>query len=456
MTSPAAPPVTLHADGVFGAPGSALAQHGLDRAWVRDLAPRFREIAGAVQSLRREGVLGFYDLVRDDDELVPQILRFAEGAGQAFESIAVLGIGGSALAARAIQTALLPPFWNELDDEARSYYPRAYVLDNIDPGTFGPLLRRVDLRRTLFNVVSKSGKTTETLAQFLVVRAALEAELGDGWRRHVVITTDPTEGPLRRFAQRETIATLPIPPNVGGRFSALSAVGLLPAALTGVDVRALRAGAGRMAEACAGDDLESNPAGLLAALLHLADLRRGARIHVFMPYTDRLRDTAAWFAQLWAESLGKRSGDEGRAVGPTPVAALGATDQHSQLQLYMEGPRDKVVCFVTVDEDPEDVEIPAAPEPEAEWSYLHGHTLGAVLRAEQAATEEALARAGRMSLRLSLPRVDAESLGALMMGLEIATVYAGQWYGVNPLDQPGVELGKRLTRERLSRGSSAR
>lgn len=450
------PPVTLHADGLFGAAGTPLAEHGLERAWVRELAPRFREIAGAVERRRREGVLGFYDLVREEDEWVPQILRFAEGAGQAFESIAVLGIGGSALAARAIQTALLPPFWNELDDDGRSYYARAYVLDNIDPSTFGPFLRRVDLRRTLFNVVSKSGKTTETLAQFLVVRAALKAELGEGWRRHVVITTDPAEGPLRRLAERENIATLPIPPNVGGRFSALSAVGLLPAALTGVDVRALRAGAGRIAEACAGDDLESNPAGLLAVFLYLADVRRGAHIHVFMPYTDRLRDTAGWFAQLWAESLGKRSGDDGRAAGPTPVAALGATDQHSQLQLYMEGPRDKVVCFVTAEEHLEDVEIPAEPEAEAEWSYLYGHSLGAVLRAEQAATEEALARAGRMSLRLSVPRVDAESLGGLMMLLEIATVYAGEWYGVNPLDQPGVELGKRLTRERLGRDPSAR
>lgn len=448
-------PVTLRADGVFGEPGTPLGGHGLERAWVAELAPRFREIAGTVRRLRREGTLGFYDLVHEDDELVAQILRFAEGAGQAFESIAVLGIGGSALGARAIQAALLRPFWNELDDEARSYYPRAYVLDNLDPSTFGPFLRRVDLRRTLFNVVSKSGKTTETLAQFLVVRAALEAELGDGWRRHVVITTDPTEGPLRRLAEKERIATLPIPPNVGGRFSALSAAGLFPAALAGVDVRALRAGAARVAEAGAGDDVEANAPALFAALLYLADVRRGAHIHVFMPYTDRLRATADWFAQLWAESLGKRSGDEGPAAGPTPIAALGATDQHSQLQLYMEGPRDKVVVFVTTEEDVEDVEIPRGTD-EPEWSYLSGHSLGGVLRAEQSATEEALARAGRMSLRLTVPRVDARSLGGLLMWLEIATVYAGQFYGVNPLDQPGVELGKRLTRERLARGPNPR
>jgi glucose-6-phosphate isomerase len=398
-------------------------------------------------------VLGFYDLVREDDELFEQILRFAEGAGQAFENVAVLGIGGSALPVRAIQTALLSPFWNERDDESRSYYPRAYVLDNIDPSTLGPFLRHVDLRRTLFNVVSKSGKTAETLAQFLVVRAALERELGDGWRRHVVFTTDPAEGPLRELAGRESIAALPIPPNVGGRFSALSAVGLLPAALTGIDVRALREGARRAAESSTGAELERNPAALFAALLYLADARRNARIHVFMPYSDRLRDVAALFAQLWAESLGKRSGDAGPPAGPTPVGALGATDQHSQLQLYMEGPRDKVVVFVTADADAEDVEIPAygAGTAEPAWSYLSGHTLGEVLRTEQAATEEALARAGRMSLRLSMPRVGPETVGALLMFLEMATVYAGHLYGVNPLDQPGVELGKRLTRERLGR-----
>lgn len=443
-------PLALRADRIFADPGTPLEGQGLERVWVAELQPRFREIEAEVRRQRAEGVLGFYDLVRVDEELLEQILRFAEGVGQAFESVAVLGIGGSALPVRAIQTALLGPFWNERDDESRAYYPRAYVLDNIDPATLGPFLRHVDLRRTLFNVVSKSGKTTETLAQFLVVRAALERELGEGWRRHVVITTDPGEGPLRRLAERESIAALPIPRNVGGRFSALSAVGLLPSALTGIDVRALRSGARRAAEMCAADTLESNPAALFAALLYLADVRRGAHIHVFMPYSDRLKDAADWFAQLWAESLGKRSGDSGAAAGPTPVAALGATDQHSQLQLYMEGPRDKVVVFVTADEDGEEVKIPAYGG-EEEWAYLSGHTLGEVLRAEQAATEEALARAGRMSLRIALPRVEAESLGALFMFLEMATVYAGGFYGVNPLDQPGVELGKRLTRERLGR-----
>jgi glucose-6-phosphate isomerase len=180
-------------------------------------------------------------------------------------------------------------------------------------------------------------------------------------------------------------------------------------------------------------------------------MRRGARVHVFMPYSDRLRACAAWFAQLWAESLGKRAGNGEPAAGPTPLPAVGATDQHSLLQLLMEGPRDKVVIFVTVDESSEDLEIPAVEGGEPEFAFLYGHSLGAVLRAEQAATEEALARAGRMTVRLTLPRLDAEHLGALFMLLEIATVYAAHFYGVNPFDQPGVELGKRLARERLSR-----
>lgn len=416
--------------------------------WDELASSRFERVHRATQKQRSAGRLGFYQLP-DEQELVDTIRKFAEGAGQAFENVVVLGIGGSALGTIALRSALLGPWWNELDSEAREYYPRLYVLDNVDPDSLGPFLRRTDLTRTLFNVVSKSGGTAETAAQFLIVRARLEAELGDGYRRHLVFTTDPHDGVLQAIANQEGIAALPIPQNVGGRFSVLSAVGLLPGALVGIDIAELLAGARAMRERCQTPVLADNPAGILAAALYLADTRHAARIHVMMPYSDRLRDTADWFRQLWAESLGKRSGNGEPAVGPTPVAALGATDQHSQLQLYAEGPFDKVIAFLTVQQSEEDLEIPDLPGERLPISYLAGHTLGELLRTEAEATQEALKRARRPNLAIDFPRLGAHALGEFFMLCQIATVYAGGLYGVNPLDQPGVELSKRLVRERL-------
>jgi glucose-6-phosphate isomerase len=345
--------------------------HGLDRerleAFGRDRLPALIE---TVQEQRGSGRLGFLELP-DGGTVNDEIRSFADGAGQAFENVVVLGIGGSALGTIALRTALLGPWWNEMSSEERDYFPRLHVLDNIDPDTVGPFLQRLDLGRTLFNVVSKSGSTAETAAQFLVVQAALEAELGDGWRRHLVFTTDPDRGPLRAIAEAEGIVALPIPPNVGGRFSVLTPVGLLPAALVGIDIEALLAGAREMRERCLDPDFGRNPAARLAAALHLADVERDARVHVLMAYSDRLRDCARWYSQLWAESLGKRADGQDGPAGPTPVAAVGTTDQHSQLQLYAQGPRDKVITFVTVRESQEDLAIPELPVATA-WASCCG------------------------------------------------------------------------------------
>ena len=310
--------------------------------------------------------------------------------------------------------------------------------------TFRRLLERLDPSRVLFNVVSKSGSTAETMAQYLAAREWVEEGLEDGQARgHFLFTTDPGRGALRRIAQAEEIPALPVPENVGGRFSVLSPVGLLPAAVCGVDVEALLAGAARMEERCRTDVLLENPAGLLATLLHRADTETGRPIHVFMPYADRLRAVALWFQQLWAESLGKVRGDG--HVGPTPLASLGASDQHSLVQLFMEGPHDKVVLFVGVEDRAEEVVIPDRHPEIPELAYLGGHGLGELLDVERRATAEALRRRGRPNATFLLPRTDPASLGQLLMLLQIATVYAGALYGVDPLDQPGVELGKTLT-----------
>jgi glucose-6-phosphate isomerase len=233
----------------------------------------------------------------------------------------------------------------------------------------------------------------------------------------------------------------------------LTPVGILPAALVGIDTDQLLAGARDVAERCAaaGDNLAQNPAGVFATLQYLADTKLGRHIHVLMPYSDPLRDVADWFVQLWAESLGKHrtSGDPG--VGPTPLGALGATDQHSKVQLFMEGPPDKTVTFISVADGGIDLTIPKLHSNVTELAYLGGHQLGELLSIEQRATAGALARRGRPNMAMHVDRVDAWHLGALLMVLEIATIYAGELYGINPLDQPGVELGKQFTYAMLGR-----
>lgn len=427
-------------------------EHGLPRRRLDELARRFGTVQGEVRSRRAAGEYGFYGLAAQD-RTVRQITAFAQGVGQAYDHVLVLGIGGSALGTRALLGALRPPAWNELDDEAREFFPRLTLLDNVDPTSVAAALRRIDPRRVLVNVISKSGGTAETLAQYLVVRRWLDEALGGAASRHLVFTTDPARGALRELAAREAIATLDVPPEVGGRFSVLSPVGLLPAALVGIDVEALVAGAARAVATAEADDLLRNPAALYAALHWAADAQAGARIHVLMPYSDRLREVGEWFRQLWAESLGKRVDREGRVVhaGPTPVASVGATDQHSQVQLFMEGPFDKVVTFLTVQNPGEDVPVPRADGMPEEVACLGGTTLGGLLAAEYAATSAALSRVGRMNCTLELPDLAPATLGEMLMFFQLATGYAGGWYGVNPFDQPGVELGKRLTFGALGR-----
>lgn len=420
--------------------------HGLPRPRLLELARRFGEVQAEVRRRRGAGEYGFHTL-GDQAASVTQIRRFAEGVGQAFDHVLVLGIGGSALGMKALLNALKRPGWNELDDEGREFFPRLTVLDNVDPTSVAEALRRMDPRRALVNVISKSGGTAETMAQYLVVREWLERALGPAAARHLVFTTDPARGALREIAARDGIAALEVPTAVGGRFSVLSPVGLLPAALVGIDIEGLLSGARDALAGAEGDDLLLNQAALWSALHWAADTSLGARIHVLMPYTDRLREFAEWYRQLWAESLGKAKDRRGQEVhtGPTPLAAVGPTDQHSQVQLFMEGPFDKVVTFMAVDRFAEDVTIPQSAGLPADLAYLPGHTLAGLLQAEYQATSAALASMGRMNCSLHLPELSARTLGEAIMFFQLATGYAGVWYGVDPFDQPGVELGKRLT-----------
>ena len=416
-------------------------------AW-KGAGRQFGAAKRGLESLRASGTVGFVDLP-SDEALLDQVERFASGARGKHDDVVILGIGGSALGPIALRTALRPSGWNMLDEKSRGGYPRLHVLDNVDPETIDALLGNLRLDRTLFIVTSKSGGTAETMAQFLIVHDRLTRASLDVTKQMVFIT-DPKQGALRPLAEALSVPALDIPSSVGGRFSVLTPVGTLPAALIGIDVRSLLSGAAAMAKRCESPDLATNPAAVYAMLQWLADTTLAKKIVVFMPYSDPLRDFAAWFVQLWAESLGKQRPD-GTHVGSTPLAALGATDQHAQVQLFMEGPADKTVTFVAVDTRGTDVTIPNAFADVKELGYLGGHSLGELIDIEQRATAGALAKRGRPNMTIHLERVDAAHVGELMMMLEIATAYAGQLYGIDAFNQPGVELGKQFAYALLGR-----
>ncbi|MCB9840748.1 MAG: glucose-6-phosphate isomerase [Phycisphaeraceae bacterium] len=376
-----------------------------------------------------------------------------------YENLVVLGIGGSALGNIALQAALNPPTYNLLDDADRAG-PRLFVLDNVDPMHVDAVLdaceRLGGASGTLFNVVSKSGETAETAAQFMVIRDRLRQRLGDEAGEHIVAITDPAKGTMRAICDREGYRTLPVPDGVGGRFSVLSPVGLFSAAMCGIDIEALLDGADAMDKRCSEVELGKNPAAMLATLLVELGTRggRGGQAkpnHVLMPYSNGLYLLADWFRQLWAESLGKRVDTAGREVfaGFTPIKALGATDQHSQVQLYREGPNDKVFGLMEVGDFTtgawgRDVAIPTGLGVEA-TAYLEGRTLGALLSAEKRATEYALVESLRPNFTIRWPRIDARTVGEFVMLWQVATAYAGLMLNVDAYDQPAVETGKRAT-----------
>jgi len=367
-----------------------------------------------------------------------------------FDNLVVLGIGGSALGNIALQSALHPATYNLQPNETRGT-PRVFVVDNVDPAYFQSVLNTCKtlggLERTLFNVVSKSGETAETASQFMTIRALLKSELGDSFKDNIVAITDPSKGTMRQICDTDGYATLPVPEGVGGRFSVLSPVGLFSAAMAGIDIDALLDGADAMDKRCSSPDLSQNPAAMLATLLVDLGLRKGKTNHVLMPYCNALYLLADWFRQLWAESLGKLESLDGETVyaGFTPIKALGTTDQHSQVQLYREGPNDKVFGLIKVEDFGEqDFNIPTGLGVEA-IKYLEGKSMAGLLNAELRATEYALVESLRPNFTLTFPRVDAHHVGEFIMLWEIVTAYAGLMLNIDAYDQPAVETGKQAT-----------
>ncbi len=418
-------------------------QYGISRDMIDRREIQARAAFEAVRKARGTGWLGWTELPYNQAETVREIQETAKKIRERFDTFVVLGIGGSALGPISVQQALNHLRYNELPGEKRNG-PRLYVEDNIDPERMRALLDVIDAKNTCFNVVTKSGATAETMSQYLIISELLKKEVGQNWHDHIIATTDQEKGNLIKLAKKEGFRHFYIPSGVGGRFSELSPVGLLPAAVCGVDILGMLAGAADMDKRCGNGNVWENPALLEAVVQAVAMEEMDINVLVMMPYADSLKYMADWFCQLWAESLGKNVTRKGMAVnvGQTPVKSLGVTDQHSQLQLYTEGPYDKIVTFLQVGGFREEFTIPHGCEDFPDISFLGGKTLNQLLDAEYRGTQYALLRAGRMSQTILLPEVSAFTIGQLIYFLEMVTAYAGELLDIDAFNQPGVEESK--------------
>ncbi|MBI5207663.1 MAG: glucose-6-phosphate isomerase [Candidatus Firestonebacteria bacterium] len=385
---------------------------------------------------------GFMNLPYDTEQL-NKINDFYKKVKNKFENVIVLGIGGSALGGKALVSLLKPSYYNLLEYPKREY-PRIFFYDNVDTEELSGLLSICDLRKTLVNVITKSGSTVETMSAFLIIKNKLKKILGKNYINNIVITTDSDRGELRNIAIKEKISSFSIPSTVGGRFSVLSPVGLLPAKLAGIDIEAILAGARFMDKICLSDQIWKNPAAISATLHHNAFINKEINMIVMMPYTSKFKDITDWFRQLWAESIGKKYAKDGSVVetGSTPISALGVTDQHSQLQLYMEGPHDKIITFIHVKKFNANIKIPE--DKNIELKYLGKYTLNELMETEWVSTEYSLTKEKRPNATIHIPEINEFTIGQFIYLLEMKTAIAGELFQINAFDQPGVEAGKNF------------
>ena len=425
-----------------------IGEEGLDIASVfSEYAPKIREIITNLNMNKdKPGQWLQWMNLGYNEETVWYVKEFAAIVDGRFDNVLVLGIGGSALGAQALSEALLKPYWNLLDKEKRDNFPRIFFLDNIDPDQITALLDILDLKKTLVNVITKSGSTAETMSQFMIIKDRLYELLGDDYRKNIVATTDKQSGILRQLANEEGYKTFVVPDDVGGRFSVFSAVGLVPLALVGLDIDEIIRGIKIMDLTLKNTDIYKNIAAQNALIHYLMDKQKGKYISVMMPYSSRLKYISDWYVQLWAESLGKEYDKAGNKInnGPTPIKALGATDQHSQIQLYNEGKNDKVITFIRVDEFDNELNIPNIFEYTG-LNYLGGKSINRLINAEADSTAVALCDYNRPNLTIHLPKISEYYLAQLLYMFEIETAIIGELYNIDAFNQPGVEQAKNYT-----------
>lgn len=422
-------------------------EKGISEEEISALAEKIEKAEKAMEEKRKIGKMDWRDLPYNQDDVVEDIISYAESVKGKFDAFVVLGIGGSALGPLAVQQAINHPYYNELPKEKRNGYPKLYVADNVDPEKLVCLFETIDVTKCLFNCISKSGSTSETMSQFMIIKEMLSEKLSkEEAAKHIVCTTDKVNGNLIKIAKEEGYKTFIIPSGVGGRFSELTPVGLLPAAMCGINIKELLKGATYMDELSKEKDIYKNPA-YMYAVLHYIGMKQGKNISVVMPYADSLKLISDWYAQLWAESLGKKKDNDGNIInaGQTPVKALGVTDQHSQVQLYTEGPYDKIVVFIGVEKFKRTITIPKIYGDIPSLGFLGGITQNKLIQTEQMSTEYALLKSGKTNLTITLPEVNEFTLGELLYMFEVATGFAGELLNIDAFNQPGVEEGKNAT-----------
>ncbi|MCE5249238.1 glucose-6-phosphate isomerase [bacterium] len=419
---------------------SKVGEQGIPDSLIDSSIKKARDVDADIERQYKNGGLPYRDLPAAD---IQPLIRYAGKALGHFENFINVGIGGSALGAQALVMALRHPFHNLLGDR-KTNGMRMFFADNIDPDYLYGMLDVCEPRKTLYNIITKSGSTAETMGTFLLVKTALEKTVGASWRDHIVITTDHAKGDLRKIADSEHIDSFEVPDGVGGRFSVLTPVGLLPAACAGIDITGLLDGAAVMKKRLDSAGVMDNPVYLYSLYQYLLDTARGKRISVMMPYSNALYGLADWYRQLWAESLGKKVDLDGAVVnvGPTPVKALGVTDQHSQVQLYVEGPFDKVFTILAVGAFRQKLPMEPSYEKMSSLEYLGGRSMAELIEAERLGTVYALTSAQRPNMTITFPEVTPSTVGQFLYAFQTATVFSGGLYHINPLDQPGVEAGK--------------
>jgi glucose-6-phosphate isomerase len=411
---------------------------GIDFEDIEKFSEKAFEYHEKLVNKRKNGELGFFELPYDE-ELVKKIKIEVEKRKNT-KNFVVIGIGGSSLGNITLHEAINGKFHNE---KKNKNVPNMYFADNVDPEKLYDLIEVLSPADTVFNVITKSGSTAETMANFMVLYDFMKKNAPDKIKDNIIVTTDKEKGNLRKIADDLGLTSFVIPGNVGGRFSVLSSVGLLSAAFEGIDIEKLLQGAADMDKRCSNPEFLENPAYVSAYLYYKFFVDKGVNINVLMPYCEYLYSFADWFRQLWAESLGKKKGSS--FVGMTPVKALGTIDQHSQVQLYVEGPFDKTVTFIEVENFRKKVEIPKVFENIEGLNYLSGHTLNELINYEKKATELALTEAKRPNATILIDEVNEYNLGAMFYMFEVMTAFAGELFEINAFDQPGVEAGKIAT-----------
>ena len=422
------------------------AKDGITPGQLKSLGKKIKPLISKINKQRKAGETPFRDLPYNKG-ISKRVNTLVKTLQKECNYLVVLGIGGSALGNIALDTALRPFLPDPKDKQ--SGRPQLFVFDNVDPDQFGSFLDYIkpQLKRTVFNVISKSGRTSETAAQFMIVREMLIDALGKaGYQKQVVATTDARAGTLRTIADIDKLETLEVPDGVGGRFSVLSAVGLFSAVMCGINLNQLLAGARDMDARVKTTRFLENPAAINAAI-NYHYYTHGKPISVMMPYSNALKDMADWYRQLWAESLGKKLDLDKREVwiGPTPIKALGTTDQHSQVQLYREGPNDKLFTFLQVNNFAKSLKIGPAPDCSPELGFLAGKKMSTLFNNEKKATEYALMESNRPNLTVIFDKVNAYTVGQFIYLYEVTTSFMGALLDINPYDQPAVELGKEAT-----------